>query len=64
MGVSAIKSKVQITNTNVNDIEESLVELTTLIKSVTTSTTDMRKRVTSLEKELNIIQRKQVTVRQ
>ena len=52
MGVSAIKSKVQITNTKVKDIEESLVELTTLIKSVTTSTTDMRKRVTSLEKEL------------
>ena len=52
MGVSAIKSKVQITNTKVKDIEESLVELTALIKSVTTSTTDMRKRVTSLEKEL------------
>ena len=52
IGVSAIKSKVQITNTKVKDIEESLVELTALIKSVTTSTTDMRKRVTSLEKEL------------
>ena len=52
MGVSAIKSKVQITNTKVKNIEESLVELTALIKSVTTSTTDMRKRVTSLEKEL------------
>ena len=52
MGVSAIKSKVQITNTKVKDIEESLVELTALIKSVTTSTTDMRKSVTSLEKEL------------
>ena len=52
MGVSAIKSKVQITNTKVKDIEESLVELTALIKSVRSSTTDMRKRVTSLEKEL------------
>ena len=63
MGVSAIKSKVQITNTKVKDIEESLVELTTLIKSVTSSTTDMRKRVTSLEKELKHSTKK-VTVRQ
>ena len=36
IGVSAIKSKVQITNTKVKDIEDSIVELTALIKSVTT----------------------------
>ncbi|XP_041355663.1 uncharacterized protein LOC121373211 [Gigantopelta aegis] len=47
-----VSSKVILINSKVKDIEQSVESMTDLIKSVTTSTTDIRKRLSNVEKDV------------
>ena len=49
-GVSSLKSKVCLINSKVNEIEQNIESMTVLFKSVSTSTTDLRKRLSNVEK--------------
>ena len=52
LGVSSLKSKVCLINSKTKEIEESVESMTSLIKSVTVSTTDIRKRLSNVEKNV------------
>ena len=52
VGVLSLNSKVCLINLKKKEIEESVESMTSLIKSVTVSTTDIRNRLSNVEKNV------------
>ena len=48
-GISSLKSKISLMNSKMKENEQNIENMTVLFKSVSTSTTDIRKRLSNIE---------------